>query len=340
LRAARVARAETVIIDCDPGVDDALALILALRSPELNVRAVTTVCGNAGVDQTYANASFLIDLIALGVRPVLAKGAQRPLRKEFSDATHVHGADGLGGLDRFTRCDGSPKYPRRSPPKSVAGACELVRSIVESEPGGVTLIATGPLTNVATLASEYPDVLKRLRSLIVMGGSYDGTGNVTPHAEFNFWVDPDAAQIVLSAGIPTTCIGLDITTQVRLLSADIESHIKPLATHLSEFICDATAHTVEFHKARHGFGGLHIHDAVAVAYAIDSSLFGTTTLAVAVECEDPSFVGAVRIVPDQPPNVSFATSIDARGFLELFFERLRGVQARQGDLRGTSQRHL
>jgi pyrimidine-specific ribonucleoside hydrolase len=317
-----VAATKPIIIDCDPGVDDALALILALNSARLEVRAITTVCGNVTVDQACSNASLVMDLVSPARRPVLARGAAHPLHREFVDATDVHGPDGLGDLDRFHNADGAPRYPRKEPVISDLPAWELTRSLVEERPGQVTLVAIGPLTNTAILAAKHPETLGLLKELVIMGGSYGAPGNVTPYAEFNFWVDPDAARAVLSAGIQPTCIGLDLTHTVELLSQDIESRIRPLGTRVSEFVCDSTEYTMAFHRQRLGLDGMHIHDALAAAYAAAPALFETKELSVRVECNDPERIGAVDLTTENEPNVRVAASVDRHGFFDLFFERL------------------
>src|SRR5271165_6432610 len=205
--------AQRIIIDTDPGVDDALAILLALRSPEFKVEAITPVAGNVPLEFTLANALRLVEIAGRTDVPVAA-GASHPLVRRLITADYVHGNNGLGGVEF--------PLPRIKPVSETAA--EIIRRIVRSSPGEISIVAVGPLTNVATALRADPDLAPMIRSIVLMGGSLSG-GNITPAAEFNFYVDPEAARIVFDAGVPLTMVGLDVTRQVLLT----DEHINALA---------------------------------------------------------------------------------------------------------------
>lgn len=199
-----------VIIDTDPGIDDALALILALQSPELCVDAITTVSGNVHVDLATQNALTVLGLFPLERRPLVAKGADRPLARPLSTAVHVHGDDGLGGLSRLRTAAGHRRYPPASTALSPLDAVTCLLDRIRQAPGELTLVALGPLTNLAHALRRDASVVRHLAGVVIMGGAVTVPGNVTPVAEFNVYVDPEAAQEVFSAALPLTLIGLDV----------------------------------------------------------------------------------------------------------------------------------
>ena len=255
-----------VVIDTDPGVDDALALALAFASPELTVRAVTTVAGNVDLETATANAVYLLDLLAPDHAPRLAKGCAEPLARTLVTAEDVHGSDGLAGV---TGLDG---WHRPDTSRRLAGGSAV--DVIVDEIGGsaepVTLIALGPLTNVAAAISRDPAVMRRVASLVVMGGSLYAGGNVTPHAEFNFYVDPEAADLVLAAGLPLTLVPLDVTHQLVVRDETIEGRLLALKDRRSRFLGELIKRT------RHegcGDGRLILHDPGAVASVLWPELF-------------------------------------------------------------------
>ena len=198
-----------LIIDCDPGIDDALALLLALASPELDVAAITTVAGNVSLDRTTANGLRVLELAGRSRIP-LAAGCDRPLvRLADRDASEVHGTDGLGGI----------ALPAPAARVVDEHAVDLIARIVCEQP--TTVVAVGPLTNVAVLLARHPAAAARIEHLVVMGGSAIG-GNVTPAAEFNAWADPEAAERVFSSGIRTTVVGLDVTRRATLSRLEVD----------------------------------------------------------------------------------------------------------------------
>ena len=199
-----------IVIDTDPGVDDALALALAFASPELTVRAVTTVAGNVDLETATANAVYLLDLLAPGHAPRLAKGCAKPLARSLVTAEEVHGSDGLAGI---TRLDGWHR-PDTSRQLARGSAVDVMLDEIKRSTEPLTVIALGPLTNIAAAITRDPAAMRRISSLVVMGGSLYAGGNVTPYAEFNFYVDPEAADAVLAAGLPLTLVPLDVTHQL------------------------------------------------------------------------------------------------------------------------------
>ena len=197
-----------VMIDCDVGVDDALALILAFHSPELDVKAVTGVNGNVPLKQVFENIQKVLSLIQPKSKPLIAKGADQPLKGKTIYAHSVHGKDGLGGakIDRREGEEGWQFFPGR--------ADELITKMARQHPDEMTLIATGPLTNLALALQRDPEGMGKLKAVAIMGGAVRTRGNITPYAEFNIFSDPLAAQIVLKSGLPITLVPLDVTHQV------------------------------------------------------------------------------------------------------------------------------
>lgn len=211
-----------VVLDTDAGVDDAIAIVLAANSPEIELLAITTVAGNAPVQECTRNCLLLAELLWTGTAPVVAEGAAAPLAKDLLTAPEVHGPDGLGGEL------GSLPRPNLAP--SPATAHEVLIETARGDPGEVTLVATGPLTNIATALERDPAAVAAFRRVVVMGGAFYVPGNTGPFAEFNFYVDPEAADQVMGAGLPVTLIPLDATTRSPLRQADLEGrpfHLQP-----------------------------------------------------------------------------------------------------------------
>ena len=318
-----------VIIDTDPGVDDALAILLALLSPELKVEAITTVNGNVSLEQATKNAALLLDLLDPKPRPILARGAAQPLKKRAFRAQSVHGSNGLGDLDRLKNPDGSRKYPDPELPLHTLDATELFLDLLKRYPDELSLIALGPLTNLAKALVADEKHVKRLREVIIMGGAIRVPGNVTPASEFNIFVDPHAAQRVFKSGLPITLVPLDVTEKVCLESKEIENLAHEMAAPLGMFLSDCTSKAVEHMERVRGKAGVYLHDPLAVGVAINRSLVETTPLHVDVEIGRGITQGMTladfRTIRDdlkQPPNVQVALEVAAEGFLYLFKERL------------------
>ena len=235
-----------VIVDCDVGVDDALALILAFHSPELEVKGITAVNGNVPLERVLINLQKVLSLIRPQQRPIIAKGADHPLRGEPRYSHSVHGEDGLGEA-RINQREGEEWwqiFPGR--------ADELITRMARQYPGEITLIAVGPLTNLALALREDPQGMRQLKEVVVMGGAVRVPGNVTPFAEFNIYVDPLAAQMVFESGLPVTLVPLDVTHQVFLSLRVIEERVRPFHNLFSQFVVEATGYDSQEGKFRAG----------------------------------------------------------------------------------------
>jgi inosine-uridine nucleoside N-ribohydrolase len=298
---------EPILIDCDPGHDDAIALLLALASPELELVGVTTVAGNQTLEKTTANAIRVLDFV--GRDDVLvARGADRPLLREPFVAADVHGETGLDG----------PDLP---PPQREPIALHAVDFLAEHV-DGATLVPIGPLTNVALLLEQYPQA--RPKRIVLMGGAI-GLGNVTPAAEFNLWADPEAAAQVFASGIDLTMIGLDVTHQALLMNEDAERLRASGRT--GKMVAELYDFFHRFHADVYGFGGSPIHDAVALAYVFRPDLVETKHCQVAVECDSELTRGRTVVdlwnrTGEAVPNAHVGVGVDARGFIELLLDRL------------------
>jgi inosine-uridine nucleoside N-ribohydrolase len=297
---------ERILIDCDPGHDDAIALLLALASPELELLGVTTVAGNQTLEKTTANAIRVLDFVGRDDVTVAA-GADRPLVRDPFVATYVHGETGLDG----------PDLP---PPQREPLALDAVDFVAERVTGA-TLVAVGPLTNVALLLARHPEA--RPDRIVLMGGSI-GLGNVTPAAEFNIWADPEAAARVFASGLDLTMVGLDVTHEALLRDADAERLRASGRT--GQMVAELYDFFHRFHRDTYGFGGAPIHDAVAVAHVLRPELMETKRCRVAIECGSELTRG--RTVVDlwgrtgEEPNAHVAVGIDGRAFVQLLLERL------------------
>jgi pyrimidine-specific ribonucleoside hydrolase len=295
-----------IVLDCDPGHDDAIALLLALASPEIELRGVTTVAGNQTVEKTTANALRVLELVGRDDVEVAA-GAGRPLVREPFVAAYVHGETGLDGSDL--------------PPTRGAPVAEHAVDVLAERVGGITLVATGPLTNVALLLARHPEV--RPERIVLMGGAI-AEGNVTPAAEFNVWADPEAAKRVFASGLDLTMVGLDVTHRA-LVRTEHKERLRG-AGRVGRTVAELLDFYDRFHREVYGFDGSPIHDAVALAYAFRPELLETRELNVEVDCESELCRG--RTVVDvwrrsgRRPNAKVAIGIDAAAFVELLVERV------------------
>ena len=277
-----------VIIDCDVGVDDALALILAFHSPELEVKGVTGVNGNVPLEKVFINIQKVLSLIQPQQRPVIAKGADHPLRGEPHYAHSVHGEDGLGEA-KINQKEGEEWwqiFPGR--------ADELIPKMARRHPGEITLIAVGPLTNLALALREDPQGMGQLKEVVVMGGAVRVPGNVTPFAEFNIYVDPPAAEMVFASGLPITLVPLDVTHQVFLSLRVIEGRVKPLHNPFSQLVVEATGYDSREGKFRAGAEVFHLHDPLAVGAVIDPDLVRKERVAISVETREGERYGQIK----------------------------------------------
>ena len=304
--------ATPILIDCDPGHDDAIALLLALASPEVELLGVTSVAGNQTLEKTTANAIRVLEFAGHPEVPVAA-GADRPLVREQFVAAEVHGETGLDGPDL---------PPPQSDPVEQHAVDFLAEKIRASE-RPVTLIPIGPLTNVALLLALHPDA--RPERIVLMGGAI-AEGNVTPAAEFNIWCDPEAAARVFASDIDVTMIGLDVTHKALFTQA----HIGRLAGRVGEMVTELLRFYGTFHRTIYDFDGSPIHDALTVAHVLDRDLVGTLKRNVEIDTESELCRG--RTVVDlwkrtgRDPNANVGVRVDADGFLELLIERINSFE--------------
>jgi ribokinase len=328
-----------IVIDTDPGIDDALALMLALRSPEVRVDLITTVAGNVPVDQGTDNACRLLALLDIDPWPSLVRGAARPLNRSLQTATHVHGDDGLGGLTALVRHDGTPRFPLPITSKGQIGrrAAQRIIERVEAEGANLTIVALGPLTNIAQAIRQAPDTMRRAGHLIVMGGAVGVPGNITPTAEFNIFVDPHAAAIVAASGIRMTWIPLDVTRQTRLTPAFLDQHMSGQNTVQAQAIRQLTRAAFEGRPPQEG---VPLHDPLAMAVAIDPAVVSCTPLPLHIETQGEYTRGLTVADRRQRAHganagaiVDIALQVDVDRLLSLFAERVLHPRFQTGPAR-------
>lgn len=298
-----------VILDVDPGHDDAVALMMACGAPGLDLLAVTTVAGNVPLPKTTRNALRILSLIGHTEVPVAA-GASAPLKRTLHTAESVHGESGLDGTE----------IPDATFEADERGAADLISDALKASAEPVTLIPTGPLTNIALLLRERPDLKERIDHVCLMGGSI-GLGNTTPAAEFNVYVDPEAAREVFDSGLPITMCGLDVTHRAGAGPEERERlrGIGPVGGVVAEFL-EFFAATYE---SIYGFDAPPLHDPVAVAAVLAPDLLTTRPMRVDVECESALTRGETVCdfygVTGKPPNAEVGVELDREGFFELLY---------------------
>lgn len=309
-----------VLLDTDPGIDDALAILLALASPEVELAAVTVTGGNCSLEQGVRNG---LDVLALGGAPALplAAGVALPLIRPPFTAPETHGASGLG----YARLPDGGNAPVGE------HAVDLLIREIMAHPGQVTLVAVAPLTNVALALRKEPRIAGAVREVIIMGGALRVDGNTTPLAEFNVYVDPHAAHIVLHSGMPITLIPWDITSEVRLTQGHVDRLLQ-VQSPIPRFIADATRFYIEFHLEYFGFAACSINDPAALALAFMPDLAKTEPVFVDVEITSETTMG--KTVGDflrmrgRAPNVKLVTAFDNDRFIELFVKRMEALARR------------
>lgn len=305
-----------IIIDCDPGQDDAVALLLAFASPdELDVLGITTVAGNVPLALTQRNARMICDLAGRQAIPVFA-GCERPLVRPLRTAEAIHGRTGIDGLDVF-----EPETP-------LAGQHAvdfIVDTLLAADVGAITLVATGPMTNLGMAIRKAPAILPKIGRIVLMGGAMREGGNRTPSAEFNILVDPHAADIVLGCGRPITQMGLDVTHQVLSTRERVE-RIRALGNPVAEATANMIGFFERFDMHKYRAPGAPLHDPCTIAWLIRPELFEGRECNVAVETESELTVGHTAVdfwhVTDRPVNVNWIHRVDADGFYDLLVERL------------------
>jgi inosine-uridine nucleoside N-ribohydrolase len=307
--------ATPILIDCDPGHDDALALLLALASPEVELVGVTTVHGNTTLDNTTINALKILEL-AGRTDVEVAAGADRPLVREPMTGEHVHGASGLDGPDL--------PVPAASP--VAAHAVEFLAQRLRDAPRPLTIVPTGPLTNIALLLARYPGIVGRIERIVLMGGAI-AEGNVTPAAEFNIWLDPEAAARVFDSGIDVTMVGLDVTHKA-LMTPEHADRLRA-AGRVGAVVADLWAFYYQHHVRVYDFPGTPIHDALAMAHVIDPTLLHTEHRPVAIDCAGELSRGRTLVdlwrVTGHDDNAHVAVEVDGPRFLEMLVERISSL---------------
>ncbi|MFV1533355.1 nucleoside hydrolase [Phaeobacter sp. JH209B] len=308
--------ARKIIIDTDPGQDDAVAILLALASPEeIDLLGITCVAGNVPLALTQTNARRVCEVAG---RPDMAvhAGCDAPLARPLITAEHVHGKTGLDGPDLW-----DPTMPLAA----THAVDFIIDSLRREAPGTVTLCPLGPLTNIATAFQKAPDIVARVQEIVLMGGAYFEVGNITPAAEFNIYVDPEAAAAVLSSGVPVTMMPLDVTHKALATRPRIEA-IRALATKVGDFTADMLDFFERFDVEKYGSEGGPLHDPCVIAYLIRPELFSGRKINVVVESTSELTLGMTVAdwwgVTDRPANALFIGDLDADGFFDLITSRL------------------
>ncbi len=307
---------QKIIIDTDPGQDDAVAILLALASPdEIEVLGITAVAGNVPLTLTERNARMVCELAGRTDIRVFA-GCDRPLGRALVTAEHVHGKSGLYG----------PTLPEPTMPLQEQHGVDFIVDTLRREPAGsVTLCPLGPLTNIATAMQQAPDIIPRIRQIVLMGGAYFQVGNITPAAEFNIHVDPQAAAIVFGAGAPLVVMPLDVTHKA-LVTAARNDAFRALGTPVGIAVAQMTEFFERFDKEKYGSEGAPLHDPCVTAWLIRPELFSGRRVNVEIETESELTMGMTVAdwwgVTKRAPNALFMGDIDADGFFALLTERL------------------
>ncbi len=304
-----------IIHDCDPGHDDAIALLLALASPEIELAGVTTVHGNQTLAKTTANALKVLEHAGREGVPVAA-GADRPIRRPAFVAAYVHGESGLDG----------PTLPEPTAVPVEQHAVDFIAEVVLASEEPVTLVPTGPLTNIGLFLARHPEAARRVERIVLMGGAI-GEGNVTPAAEFNIWCDPEAADRVFMSGLDVTMIGLDVTHQA-LVGPDHAGRLRA-AGRVGSMVAELLDFYGRFHRETYGWAGSPIHDAVAMAHAFRPGIVETVRTGVRVDCEGELGRGRtncdLRGRMGWEPNAEVAVAIDPDAFVEFLLERIASL---------------
>ncbi|MFD2738764.1 nucleoside hydrolase [Sulfitobacter aestuarii] len=305
-----------IIIDTDPGQDDAVAILLALASPEdMDVLGITCVAGNVPLDLTSKNARIVCELAGRPDIRVFA-GCDRPLKRDLVTAEHVHGKTGLDG----------PDLPDPTMPLAEGHAVDfIIEQLREHAPGTITLCPLGPLTNIATALQKAPEIADRIAEIVLMGGGYFEGGNITPTAEFNIYVDPEAADIVFKSGAPIVVMPLDVTHQALVTKARNDA-FRALGSRVGIAVAEMTDFFERFDKEKYGSDGAPLHDPCVTAYLVRPELFEGRHINVEIETSSELTLGMTVAdwwrVTERAPNATFMGKLDADGFFGLLTERL------------------
>ncbi|SEM81583.1 nucleoside hydrolase [Palleronia pelagia] len=304
-----------IIIDTDPGQDDAVAILLALASPEIEVLGITAVAGNVPLELTAKNARIVCELAGRTEVPVFA-GCAAPLMRPLVTAEHVHGRTGLDG----------PVLPDPQMPLQDAHAVDFIIDTLRAEgPGSVTICPLGPLTNIAMALKKAPDIADRIARIVLMGGAYFEVGNITPAAEFNIYVDPEAADIVMKSGVPLTILPLDVTHKA-LVTKERNDAFRALGTPVGIAVAEMTDFFERFDREKYGSHGAPLHDPTVIAWLLNPDLFTGREINVEIETRSDLTRGMTVAdwwrVTERAPNALFIGDLDAEGFFGLLTERL------------------
>ena len=308
--------ARQIIIDCDPGQDDAVALFLAMASPdELEILGITTVAGNVPLSLTQRNARMMCDL-AGQQQTLVFGGCDKPMVREPVTAEYIHGNTGIDGVGAFEPA---------TPLQDQHAVDFIIDTLLAADDASITLVPTGPLTNIGTAMRQEPRITQAVKELVIMGGAMREGGNRSPSAEFNILADPHAAELVFNCGRPITAMGLDVTHQV-LSTRERVARIRVLDNR----VADATAGMLSFfHRydtKKYGSEGAPLHDPCTIAWLLQPALFETRLCNLSVETQSELTIGHTAVdfwhVTDRPHNVSWAHEVDADGFYELLINRL------------------
>lgn len=305
-----------IIIDTDPGQDDAVAMLLALASPlELDVLGVVAVAGNVGLDQNARNALKIVELAGRPEVPVYA-GCARPMRRHLVTAEHVHGETGLNGPDLP-----EPKVALQSQ----HGVDYIINTIMAAEPGTITLCTLGPLTNIGMALVKQPAIAERIAEIVMMGGAYFEVGNITPAAEFNIYVDPEAADVVMRCGAPITVLSLDVTHQIQSTPDRLQAILR-LGNKSGKAVYDMLTFSETFDLEKYGWEGAPLHDPTVIAYLLQPELFEGRHCNVTIETASELTVGMTVVdywhVTGKVRNATYLRNGNAEGFFKLLTERL------------------
>jgi len=304
-----------IIIDTDPGQDDAVAILLALASPELEVLGIVAVAGNVGLHHNANNALKIVELANRTDVPVYA-GCSRPMRRHLVTAEHVHGETGLNG----------PDLPEpQTPLQAQHGVDYIIDTLMAAEPKTITLCTLGPLTNIAMALVKQPAIADRIVEIVMMGGAYFEVGNITPAAEFNIYVDPEAADVVMRSGIPMVMMPLDVTHQIQSTPERLNA-IKALGNKAGTAVYEMLSFSESFDLQKYGWEGAPLHDPTVIAYLLQPDLFEGRHCNVTIETASELTVGMTVAdywhVTGKVKNVQYMRNGDAVGFHALLLERL------------------
>ncbi len=313
--------ATKIILDCDPGHDDAVAILLALAAPQIELLGLTVVGGNVPLQLTVDNTLRVLLLAGREDVPVFA-GCPRPMVREMITAEHVHGESGLD------TASGELLAMPQSVAQQTHAVNYLIDTIRESDPNTITLVATGPLTNVAAAFVMAPDIIERLQQLIIMGGAFHEPGNISPAAEFNVYVDPHAARAVFEAGVPIVVFGLDITHQMLITPARL-SAIRHHGGRCGKVTADFLDFFNQYDTSKYGWDGAPLHDPCTIAWLIDPDIFQGRDMAVNVDTADGPNLGRTvadwYVVTDEKPNAKVITNGDSDKFFDLIVDHLAAL---------------